>query len=135
MNKEAVVVPEKKETIERIKRKYNNLQMSDKTAQNIRRLEITNNVLKVVTAGVGIVAAIDLIIPDPVLGVDEAILTAATGLLGYGTSVVSNKIQDLAATESTDVSMTEINELTNKLASMAGAVAAKKANNNQSMSM
>ena len=109
--------------------------MSDKTAQNIRRLEITNNVLKAVTAGVGIVAAIDLIIPDPVLGVDEAILTAATGLLGYGTSVVSNKIQDLAATESTDVSMTEINELTNKLANMAGAVAAKKANNNQSMTM
>lgn len=128
MNREAVVVPEKKEKINRIKEKYGNIEMSDKTAQKIRSLEITRGVLKLATVGVGIAATIDLMVPDPVLGVDEAVLTAATGLLGFGVSMVSNKINDLAATEKTGVSMKEVEDLTDKLSTMAKAVNTSKNN-------
>lgn len=130
MSREAVVVPEKKEKINKIKEKYGNLEMSDKTAQKIRTLEITRGVLKLATVGVGIVAAIDLIVPDPLLGADEAILTAATGVMGFGVSVLSNKIDDLAATEKTGVSMEEVEDLTGKLSAMAQAVANKRNSTN-----
>lgn len=126
MNREAVVVPEKKEKINRIKEKYGNIEMSDKTAQKIRSLEITRGVLKLATVGLGIAATIDLMVPDPVLGVDEAVLTAATGLLGFGVSMVSNKINDLATTEKTGVSMKEVEDLTDKLSTMAQVVANKR---------
>lgn len=126
MSREAVVVPEKKEKINRIKEKYGNLEMSDKTAQKIRSLEITRGVLKLATVGLGIAATIDLIVPDPVLGVDEAVLTAATGLLGFGVNMVSNKINDLATTEKTGVSMKEVEDLTDKLSTMAQVVANKR---------
>lgn len=126
MSREAVVVPEKKEKINRIKEKYGNLEMSDKTAQKIRSLEITRGVLKLATVGVGIAATIDLMVPDPVLGVDEAVLTAATGLLGFGVNMVSNKINDLATTEKTGVSMKEVEDLTDKLSTMAQVVANKR---------
>lgn len=126
MSREAVVVPEKKEKINRIKEKYGNIEMSDKTAQRIRSLEITRGVLKLATVGLGIAATIDLMVPDPVLGVDEAVLTAATGLLGFGVSMVSNKINDLATTEKTGVSMKEVEDLTDKLSTMAQVVANKR---------
>lgn len=126
MNREAVVVPEKKEKINRIKEKYGNIEMSDKTAQKIRSLEITRGVLKLATVGLGIAATIDLMVPDPVLGVDEAVLTAATGLLGFGVNMVSNKINDLATTEKTGVSMKEVEDLTDKLSTMAQVVANKR---------
>lgn len=126
MSREAVVIPEKKEKLERLKARYNNLEMSDKTAQNIRKLEVVRGTLKLATVAVGCAAAIDLIVPDPIFGFDEAVLTAATGLLGFGVSMVSSKIDDLAATEKTGVSMDEVENLTNKISTMASAVSAAK---------
>ncbi len=126
-NRETVVIPEKKEKIEKIKRKYKNMAMSDDTAKKIRSLEITNTLLKAATAIVGVVAVIDLIIPDPVIGLDEAILTGATALLGSASTIVNNKIEDLANTDNAELKMEEVNLLSKQLNNIATAVASKRA--------
>lgn len=119
MSREAVIVPEKKEKIEKIKRKYNNMAMTDEVAQKINRLEVTNNILKAATGVVGVVAALDWIILDPVPGVDEAVFTGATALLGLASSIVGNKIDDLANTGNADLQMDEVNKLSNQLNDVA----------------
>ena len=126
MSKEAVFVPEKKKKIERMKAKYNNMSMSDETANKIARLNTLNSILKAATAGVGVVTVIDYFIPDPVLGLDEAALTALTGLLGYGASLVENKMNDLAASDNADLKMEEINNLSTKLGDVASKMKKNK---------
>ena len=81
MSRETVVIPEKKRKIEKIKKKFNNPEMSDSTATKIASLEVTNNLLKAATITAGVVTVIDLFVPDPVFGLDEAALASITGLL------------------------------------------------------
>ena len=126
MSKEAVFVPEKKKKIESMKAKYNNMSMSDETANKIARLNTLNSILKAATAGVGVVTVIDYFIPDPVLGLDEAALTALTGLLGYGASLVENKMNDLAVSDNADLKMEEINNLSTKLGDVASKMKKNK---------
>ena len=128
MSKEAVMIPEKKKRIEKVKAKYKNMSMSDDTAMKIVRLNTLNNVLKAATGVVGLVTVIDYFVPDPLLGLDEAALTAITGLLGYSSSLVNNKIDSIAASDDAELKMEEINNLTNKLTDVAGKV--KKPNQN-----
>lgn len=128
MSKEAVMIPEKKKRIEKVKAKYKNMSMSDDTAMKIVRLNTLNNVLKAATGVVGLVTVIDYFVPDPILGLDEAALTAITGLLGYSSSLVNNKIDSIAASDDAELKMEEINNLTNKLTDVAGKV--KKPNQN-----
>ena len=128
MSKEAVMIPEKKKRIEKVKAKYKNMSMSDDTAMKIVRLNTLNNVLKAATGVVGLVTVIDYFVPDPILGLDEAALTAITGLLGYSSSLVNNKIDSIAASADAELKMEEINNLTNKLTDVAGKV--KKPNQN-----
>ena len=128
MSKEAVMIPEKKKKIERVKAKYKNMSMSDETAMKIVRLNTLNSVLKTATGAVGLITVIDYFIPDPVFGLDEAALTAITGLLGYGASLVDNKIDSLAASDDAELKMEEINNLTNKLTDVAGKVKKQKPN-------
>ena len=90
--RETVIVPEKKEKIERIKRKYNNMEMTDDTAKKIRTLEATNNILLAATGVVGVATVINYFVPDMVPFVDEAIMTGATALLGSASAIVKNKI-------------------------------------------
>ena len=105
------VEPKDKKKLDAIRRRYNNAQMDDDTARKIKRLEVTNNILKAATGLVGIAAVVDWIILDPVPGVDEAVLTGATALLGLGSSIVSNKIDELANTGTTDVKIEEVQEI------------------------
>ena len=93
--------------------------MSDEVAQKINRLEVTNNILKAATGVVGVVAALDWLILDPVPGVDEAVFTGATALLGLASSIVGNKIDDLANTGNADLQMEEVNKLSNQLSDVA----------------
>ena len=109
------VEPKDKKKLDAIRRRYNNAQMDDDTARKIKRLEITNNVLKVATGLVGVAAVIDWCVLDPVPGVDEAVLTGATALLGLGSSIVTNKIDELANTGTTDMKMEEVRELTDSM--------------------
>ena len=82
MSREKVFVSEKKSKIEKVKRKYKNMSMSDETANKIVKLNTLNKILKTATGAVGLITVIDFFVPDPVLGLDEAALTALTGLLG-----------------------------------------------------
>lgn len=128
MSKEAVIIPEKKKKIEKVKAKYKNMSMSDETAMKIVRLNTINSVLKTATGAVGLITVIDFFIPDPVFGLDEAALTAITTLLGYSSSLVDNKIDKIAASDDAELKMEEINNLANKLSDVAGKV--KKQNPN-----
>ena len=112
-NRETIIIPEKKKKIENIKKKYNNLQMQDKTAEKIIRLETVNNVLTIASGLAGVITVIDLFIPDPVLGLDEAALVGITTLLSTSTRFINNKINDLAEKESAQVSIEEVSNLTN----------------------
>lgn len=126
MSREAVIVPEKKNKIEKIKRKYNNLAMSDDVALKVNKLEVTNNVLKAATGVVGVVAALDWIILDPVPGVDEAVFTGATALLGLASSIVSNKIDDLVNTGNADLQMDEVVKLSDQMSDVAKKISDTK---------
>ena len=46
MARKTVIIPENKEVINKIKTKYNNMEMSDSTALKIASLEVTNKILK-----------------------------------------------------------------------------------------
>ena len=122
MSKEAVMISDNKKKIQLVKNKYKNMSMSDETAMKIVRLNTLNSVLKVATGVVGLVTVIDYFIPDPVLGLDEVALTAITGLLGYSSSLVDNKIDKIAASDDAELKMEEINNLANKLNDVAGKV-------------
>lgn len=115
MNRSTVMVEEKKEKIAAIKKKYDNLSMSDKAADKIIRLETLNSILKLATASVGIITVVDYVVPDPVLGLDEAALTGITGLFGYAVSVVNNKIDAIAKDEDSSMKIEEVNNLSNQL--------------------
>ena len=124
--RETVIVPEKKEKIERIKRKYQNMEMTDDTAKKIKNLEVVNNILVAATGVVGILTVVNYFVPDPVPGIDEAVMTGATALLGSATSIVSNKIKDFAATGSTDVKMEEVTKLSEQMGKVAKDIAEKR---------
>ena len=128
MSKEAVMIPEKKKRIEKVKAKYKNMSMSDDTAMKIVRLNTLNNVLKAATGVVGLVTVIDFFVPDPVLGLDEAALTAITGLLGYASSVVNNKIDDIATSDNAELKMEEITKLSGQLSDVASKVKKSRGN-------
>ena len=124
-----VMVPEKKEKIERIKRKYKNMEMTDDTAKKIRTLEVVNNVLIAATGLAGIGTAISYFpLPDDAVGFiwDEAIFTGATVLLGSASAIVKNKINDLAATGTAEVQTDEVSKLSGEMANVARVVAEKK---------
>lgn len=122
MSRETVFVTTSKKKIDNIKKKYNNMQMSDDTAAKIVRLDTANSILKAATAAVGIVTVVDFFVPDPVLGLDEAALSALTGVLGYASSVVSNKIEKIANSEDASLQMDEITTLTEQLTNAVGKV-------------
>lgn len=127
--RETVIVPEKKEKIERIKRKYNNMEMTDGTAKKIRTLEVVNNVLVAATGLAGLATVLSYIPgPDDVVTLwwDEAIFTGATALLGSASAIVKNKINDLAATGSADVKMEEATKLSDQIVNVAQKVAEKR---------
>ena len=126
-DRETVIINDNKQRIQNIKAKYNNMQMSDKAAKKIISLEGTSKLLKLATTGVGIITIIDFIVPDPVLGLDEVALASITGVLGYASSLVNNKINDLASNGETTMQMDEITGLTEQIGTAADAV--KKSRN------
>ena len=104
--------------IEKIKTKYNNLNMSDETAYKIQKLERVNKTLVAATTVCGIITFIDFIVPDPVLFVDEAVLTGITSLLGTASGIVNKNIKSLVNNENTDFTMQDVQKLTNQINSI-----------------
>ena len=126
MGRKAVVVPEKQERLDKIKEKYNNMEMSDDTAKKIRRFEITNGILKAATVAASLYTVLDWASLDNTPAVDEMIETGVSGLLGYGSVVCENKIDELAKTGEASIDMDEVVELTNQLTKAASSYKAAK---------
>lgn len=122
MNRSSVVVPEQKAKIERIKRKYNNMNMQNDTALKIHKLEVTNNILKIAATGVGIITVIDWMTIDPSPLIDEAVLTGLTTLLSTSAKIVENKIDDLVACDNAELKMEEVTNLSKQIGNVAKAV-------------
>lgn len=128
-NRKVLVVPESKKRIENIKKKYNNLEMTDATAKKIGKLETTNKALTTAMLASGIVTIIDYIVPDPVIGIDEALLTTLTGTLAYAQRRVDKHINDLANTGSTRIEADEVANLSNQIINITNDVKARKNKN------
>lgn len=121
----SVVIPEKKERIENIKKKYNKMSMSDSTASKIEKLEITNNILKTAAIGAGIVTFIDIVTLDPAPLIDEAILTGVTTLLSTSSKIIENKINNLVESDKINLQMEEATIIGKQISDIASAVKAK----------
>ena len=124
--RKTVIIPEKKAKIDKIKTKYNNMQMDDKTALKIHRLEVANSILSKAALIAGVITAVDLIVPDPVLGLDEAVLAGATGLLKTSSVIVENKIDSLSKNGTMDLKNEEVIKLGNDISNVVNAVKNKK---------
>ena len=121
----SVVIPEKKEKIENIKKKYNKMSMSDSTASKIEKLEITNNILKTADIGAGIVTFIDIVTLDPAPLIDEAVLTGVTTLLSTSSKIIENKINNLVESDKINLQMEEATIIGKQISDIASAVKAK----------
>lgn len=121
----SIVIPEKKEKIENIKKKYNKMSMSDSTASKIEKLEITNNILKTAAIGAGIVTFIDIVTLDPAPLIDEAVLTGVTTLLSTSSKIIENKINNLVESDKVNLQMEEATIIGKQISDIASAVKAK----------
>ena len=127
MSRETVMIKEKKSVVDKIRKKYKNPNLSEKDAKKIATLEATNKVLVGASAAAGVVTVIDLFVPDPVLGLDEAALVALTTLLGSASAFVNNKIDKIAKEENSDIQMEEIAKLSGQLTDAASKAKASRA--------
>ena len=119
MSRETVMLKEKKSKVEKIREKYKNPNLSEADANKIARLETTNKILNGATAIAGVITVIDLFVPDPCFGLDEAALAALTGLLGGASAFVDNKIDKIAKEANADIQMEEVNKLSGQIADAA----------------
>ena len=90
MARKTVIIPEKKEVINNIREKYNNLEMAEGTALKIASLEVTNEILAKAVKVAGVAFVIDLIVPDPVIGIDEALLGTITAATKTANVIITN---------------------------------------------
>ena len=119
MARKTVIIPEKKEVINNIREKYNNLEMAEGTALKIASLEVTNEILAKAVKVAGVAFVIDLIVPDPVIGIDEALLGAITAATKTANVIITNKIGELAATGTTEMKVEEITRLATSIKNVA----------------
>lgn len=124
MARKTVIVPEKKEVINKIKEKYNNAEMTDQTALKIASLETTNKILSAAKTVSFVAFVIDLVVPDPVIGVDEAVLGVIWQATKTANKIVNNKIDDLAKNGTAEMQTEEALKLADSLKSVADCVKA-----------
>jgi len=128
MERQAVYVNEKKEKIEKIRKKYENMNLSDNAALKINNLEVTNNILKTATAIVGLVTVINWFVPDAIPFIDETILTGLTALLGSSSKIIENNIESLNKNGSSEVKMEEIQKIAGQANQILNNIKQNKAN-------
>ena len=121
MARKTVIIPENKEVINKIKTKYQNMEMSDSTALKIASLEATNKILKKASNIAGIAFIIDLIVPDPIIGVDEILLGTITAATKTANSIIKNKIDELVLNGESELQTEEINKLASSIKSIVEA--------------
>lgn len=124
-NRDLLVVSVDRKKIEKIKKKYKNMSMSDDAAAKIQKLEIVNGVLSAAVVASGIITTIDIIVPDPVFGLDEIILTAITGALKLAQKSVDKHIDELATEGTTRVNLDEVTNLSKQIIGIVKEIKSK----------
>ncbi len=96
--------------------------------KKIKGLEIIDALLTIGTVIIGIITVIDIFIPDPLFMLDEAALTAITGLLAYISSLVRKEVDKLknGSKEKTDIK--EIEKLNDKIREATSSVKRSRGN-------
>lgn len=96
--------------------------------KKIKSLEIIDTLLTIGTVIIGIITVIDIFLPDPLFMLDEAALTAITGLLAYISSLVRKQVDKLknGTKEKTDIK--ELEKLTEKVSETASSVKRSRGN-------
>ena len=117
-----VIVPEKKEKIEKIGQKYNNPNLSTADAIKIQTLEVVNKILSAAAGIAGVAFVIDLIIPDPVIGIDEAALGFITTATTSANVIVQNKINAIANSQDASLKGEEVQKLASQISAALTAV-------------
>lgn len=117
-----VIVPEKKEKIEKIRQKYNNPNLSTTDAIKIQTLEVVNKILSAAAGIAGVAFVIDLIIPDPVIGIDEAALGFITTATTSANVIVQNKINAIANSQDASLKGEEVQKLASQISAALTAV-------------
>ncbi len=84
---------------------------NEKLRQKIYDLEQINRVFYVLTNIVGIITIIDLIIPDPLFGLDEVALASLTSLLGLITALINRNIERLKREGKFTLKISDINDI------------------------
>ena len=121
-NRSFLCFGEDEKKIEKIKEKYHNLEMSDEVAKKIQRLEVVNKILSVSMVAAGIATVIDIAIPDPVLGLDEALLTMLTASISKAKKTVKSHIDELAVNGTTEIKADKVTEFTNSITGILEAI-------------
>lgn len=96
--------------------------------KKIKTLEIIDKILIAGTIIVGIITVIDIFTIDPILMLDEAALTAITGLLTYISTLVRKKIDKLKNGSKEKTDMKDIEKLTDKVSETASSVKRSRGN-------
>lgn len=117
-----VIVPDKKEKINKIREKYNNPNLTNADALKIESLEATNKILKNASAIAGVLFVIDLIIPDPMIGIDEAALGFITAASKSASAIVENKIEAIANSEDATLKENEVKKLAKDIGLVATTI-------------
>ena len=115
-DRQPLIIKEAKDTINRIK------------GSKVERLEVISKVLGTATMVAGVITAIDLIVPDPVFGIDEAALTAITALIGTGKGIVDKQIASLKESDDYSYDQDQVNDLAKKIKAVHDAFKASKGN-------
>ncbi len=84
---------------------------NDKLRQKIYDLEQINRVFYMLTNIVGIITIIDLIIPDPLFGIDEVALASLTSLFGLITALININIERLKKEGKFTLKIQDINDI------------------------
>lgn len=90
--------------------------------KKIKVLGIIEKILIAGTVLVGIITVIDIFIPDPIFLLDEAALTAITGLLTYLANLVRRRIEELKTGEKNSIGTKQLEEVTNRVSDTAKKV-------------
>ena len=82
--------------------------------KKIKKLEILDTLLIIGIVIIGIITVIDIFIPDPIFLLDEAALTAITGLLTYLSTLIRKRINQIKNNDKESINSNDIIEITKK---------------------
>jgi hypothetical protein len=103
-----------------------------KVIKKINKLEKLKTVFTTLAIVIGVITIIDLILPDPILFIDEVVFTSLTGLFTIIMATIDDKIKKLQTGVNAKVTIDEVKEITDAVTETANTI--KKSKNNRSIS-